>query len=115
VEFAKTDRLLRACAIACRLGFEDEITSSYTTSIHLPGLTELSDEFRTIPAAECHRLVLLHAKCRKEVEVIATTARVGLLSAIMLGVVVGSIKKATPLNYEPLLLAVEADALKGTL
>lgn len=38
-----------------------KITSSHTTSIHLPGLTELPDEFRFIPATEYHRLILLHS------------------------------------------------------
>jgi len=70
--FAKTEPL-RAYAIACRLGLEDEmkIASSHTTSIHLPGLTELPDEFRSIPATEYHRLILLHSRYRKEVGVIA--------------------------------------------
>ncbi|KAF9644737.1 hypothetical protein BDM02DRAFT_3121402 [Thelephora ganbajun] len=73
VRFARTEPL-RVYAIACRLGFEDEmkIASSRTTSIHLPGLTELPDEFKLIPATEYHRLILLHARYRK-VEAIATT------------------------------------------
>jgi hypothetical protein len=64
---------LRSYAIACRFGFEDEmrIASSHTTSIHLPGLAQLPDEFRLIPATEYHRLILLHSKYRKEVEAIA--------------------------------------------
>ena len=71
--FAKTEPL-RAYAIACRLGLEDEmkVASSHTTSIHLPGLAELPDEFKHIPATEYHRLILLHSKYRKEVEAIAT-------------------------------------------
>ncbi|KAF9645414.1 hypothetical protein BDM02DRAFT_3173178, partial [Thelephora ganbajun] len=71
VEFAKTEPL-RAYAIACRLGLEDEmkIASSHTTSIHLPGLTELPEEFKLVPATEYHRLILLHSKYRKEVEAI---------------------------------------------
>ena len=72
LEFAKTEPL-RVYAIACRLGFEDEmkIASLHTTSIHLPGLTQLPDEFRSIPATEYHRLILLHSEYRKEVEAIA--------------------------------------------
>jgi len=71
-EFAKTEPL-RTYAIACRLGFEDEmkIASSHTTSIHLPGLAELPDEFKLIPATEYHRLILLHSRYRKCVATIA--------------------------------------------
>ena len=70
--FARTESL-RVYAIACRLGFEDEmkLASSYTTSIHLRGLTQLPDEFRFIPATEYHRLVLLHARYRREFVAIA--------------------------------------------
>jgi hypothetical protein len=70
--FARSEPL-RTYAIACRLGFEDEmkIASSHTTSIHLPGLTQLPDEFGSIPATEYHRLILLHSEYRKEVEAIA--------------------------------------------
>jgi len=75
MDFARFDPL-RAYAIACRLGFEDEmkIASSYTTSIHLPGLADLPDEFRFITATEYHRLILLHSRYRKEVETIAHSA-----------------------------------------
>ena len=71
-EFAKAEPL-RAYAIACRLGLEDEmkIASSHTTSIYLPGLTELPDEFKSIPATEYHRLIVLHSRYRKGVEDIA--------------------------------------------
>ena len=67
-QFATTEPL-RTYAIACRLGFEDEmkIASSHTTSIHLPGLAELPDEFKLIPATEYHRLILLHSRYRREV------------------------------------------------
>ena len=70
--FARSEPL-RTYAIACRLGFEDEmkIASSHTTSIHLPGLTQLPDEFRSIPATEYHRLILLYSEYRKEVEAVA--------------------------------------------
>ena len=127
IEFAKSEPL-RAYAIACRLGFEDEtkIASSYTTSIHLPGITELPDEFRFIPATDYHRLILLHARYRKEVEAIAVgpsltpsaTSRGGLFFGVDLGSALGtamrrpvvdSIRKGTPLNYEALTLAVKAD------
>jgi len=74
-EFAVVEPL-RVYAIACRLGLEDEmkVASSHTTSIHLPGLTELPDEFKLIPATEYHRLILLHSRFRKEVEEIAHSA-----------------------------------------
>jgi len=72
MEFAVTEPL-RAYAIACRLGLEDEkkIAASHTTSIHLPGLTELPKEFESISATEYHRLILLHSRYRKEVAAIA--------------------------------------------
>ena len=75
VEFAKIEPL-RVYAIACRLGFEDgmKIASSYTTSIHLPELTELPEEFKFIPATEYHRLIVLHARYRKEFEAISYSA-----------------------------------------
>ena len=74
-EFAVVEPL-RVYAIACRLGIEEEmrIASSHTTSIHLPGLTELPDEFKFVPATEYHRLILLHSRFRKEVEEIAHSA-----------------------------------------
>ncbi|KAF9644746.1 kinase-like protein [Thelephora ganbajun] len=67
VRFARTEPL-GVYAIVCRLGFEGEmkIASSRTTSIHLPGLTELPEEFKLIPATECHRLILLHARYRHD-------------------------------------------------
>jgi len=73
MEFTKTEPL-RAYAVASRLRFEDEmkIASSHTTSIHLPGLSELPEEFKSIPATEYHRLILLHSRYRKEVEAIAS-------------------------------------------
>ena len=73
MEFAVTEPL-RAYAIACRLGLEDEkkVASSHTTSIHLPGLAELPEEFESISATEYHRLILLHSKYRREVAAIAS-------------------------------------------
>ena len=67
VQLAKTEPL-RVYAIACRLGFEDEmkIASSHTLQINLPALTQLPDEFKFIPATEYHRLIHLHARYRKE-------------------------------------------------
>lgn len=72
-ELAATEPL-RAYAIACRFGLEDEmkIASSHTTLIHLSGLTELPEEFKLIPATEYHRLILLHSRFRKEAATIAT-------------------------------------------
>jgi len=124
--FSKTESM-RAYAIACRFGFEEEmkIASSHTTSIHLPGLTQLPDEFKFIPATEYHRLILLHAKYRTEVEVIASSTRpsiqtprpqgffgAGLAAAIGEALhkpVLDIIKKGTPLNYESLALALKTD------
>ena len=122
--FAKTDPM-RVYAIACRLGFEEEmkIASSYTTSIHLPGLPQLPDEFKTIPATEYHRLILLHAKYRSEVEAIAYSTRQaprsqGTFFGVDLTVAIGEvmqrpvldiIRKGTPLNYESLALALKTD------
>ena len=64
-ELAKT-KPLRAYAIACRLGFEDEmkIASSHMTAIDLSELTQLPDEFKFIPATEYHRLIRRHKKHR---------------------------------------------------
>ena len=71
-EFAKIEPL-RAYAIACRFELMDEmkIASARTTSIHLPDLPELPDEFKRIAATDYHRLILLHSKYRREVEAIA--------------------------------------------
>ena len=114
--FAETESL-RVYAIACRFGFVEEMkrASSYTTSIHLPGLAKLPDEFRFIPAAEYDRLTLLHARYRKEFEAIALSGRVWFSdSPTFFGKVVGAIKLkyalpiimgGTPLNYESLALA----------
>jgi len=50
---------LRVYAIACQLGCEDgmKIASSCLTSMGLPGLIELPEELRFIPAMEYHREV----------------------------------------------------------
>lgn len=114
-EFAATEPL-RAYAIACRFGLEDEmkIASSRTTSIHLPGLTTLPDEFRLIPATEYHRLILLHSRYRKEVEKLAELAIhqatphragrpivwAGLAYEFSRENIVEVIKGGGPLNYE---------------
>ena len=73
-EVAKVEPL-RVYAIACRFGYENEmkVASSYTTSIHLPDLDELPDEFKSISATEYHRLIHLHKKYRKAVAIIAAT------------------------------------------
>ena len=64
---------LRAYAIACRYGWGDEmkVASSHTTSIHLPSLDKLPEEFKLIPATEYHRLILLHSEYREQVRAIA--------------------------------------------
>ena len=68
VEFAKTEPL-RVYMIWCRLRFEDEmkITPLRTTSIDLPDLAQLPDEFGFIPATEYYRLVHLHRRYRRGV------------------------------------------------
>ena len=117
VEFAKTEPL-RVYAIACQLGLEDEmkIASSYTTSIHLPGLTELPDEFKSVPATEYHRLILLQRRYRKAVEEIATSHALAPPAITVSGgwnvttdpdgiaqrQVLGNIWGDTPLTYESL-------------
>ena len=123
VEFAKIEPL-RVYAIACRFGFEDEmkIASSLTTSIHLPGLTELPEEFKSIPATEYHRLILLHAKYRKEFEAIShstvrptTPRRPGfggfaemINDSYARANVEDVVKGGIPLNYESFKLAWKA-------
>ena len=74
-ELAKTEPL-KVYAIASRFGFENEmkIASSYTTSIHLPGLVELPEEFKFVSAVEYHRLIRLHERYRKEVAVLASNS-----------------------------------------
>jgi len=56
--FAKTEPL-RVFAIACQLGFEDEmkIASSHVKLFDTLELTELPDEFNIIPATEYHHLL----------------------------------------------------------
>jgi hypothetical protein len=92
-----------------------KIASSHTTSIHLPGLTALPDEFMSIPATKYHHLILLHARYRTEVEAIATNPPLmqpvtrGLFFGMSsMGAVIGAatqqptldtIRKGTPLNY----------------
>jgi len=112
-----TTEPLRAYAVACRFGFQEEmkVASSNTTSIHLPGLTELPDEFKFIPATEYHRLILLHARYRKEVEDIAHSAMrpsvpkkpgskfaglMGTINEFARANVEEVVKGAIPLNYE---------------
>jgi len=122
VEFAKTEPL-RVYAIACQLGLEDEmkIASSHTTSIYLPDLTELPNEFKSVPATEYHRLILLHARYRKELEAIATSQDLmphtipkggffaGIGTAIEAAArrqqVLDNIRGGVPLNCESLILA----------
>ena len=68
-----TTEPLRVYAIAYRFGLKDvmKIASSHTTSIHLPSLGDLPEEFKLIPATEYHRLILLHSRYREEVNAIA--------------------------------------------
>ena len=72
VRFAKTEPL-RVYAIACQLGYEDEmkIAATNTLSIGLSAVVQLPDEFKLIPVTEYHRLIHLHTRYRKEVAAIA--------------------------------------------
>ena len=118
-EFTATEPL-RIYAIACRLELEEEMkaASTHTTSIHLPGLTALPDEFKLIPATEYHRLILLHSRYRKSVEKFADLAiqqaprQPGRQSAWAVPAhdfarenIAGIIKGGIPLNYESFRLA----------
>ena len=118
-ELAKIEPL-RVYAIACRLGFEDEmkIASSHTLSINLPTLTRLPDEFKLIPATEYHRLIHLHARYRDAILGVVTeslptptnllfgsgTSRDNLKKPI-----VDIITKGTPLNYKSFALALKTE------
>ena len=129
VGFAKTEPL-RMYAIACRLGLEAEmkIASSYTMSIDLPGLTQLPDEFKFVPATEYQRLVHLHARYRKEVVAIADRLTPTISSVIggagfyyppdlgqrtagqaVRRPVTDCIIKGIPLDYESFTLALKRD------
>ena len=68
-----TTEPLRVYAIACRLGFEDEMktASSHTVSINLPALAQLPEEFKFVLATEYHRLVHLHTRHREAAAAIA--------------------------------------------
>ena len=117
-EFTATEPL-RTYAVSCRLELEDEmkIASSHTTSIHLPELTALPDEFRLIPATEYHRLILLHSRYHKEVEKLTDLAvqqpaprqpgrQSGWgVSDFVRENVAGIIKGGIPLNYKSFRLA----------
>jgi len=135
-EFTKTEPL-RVYAIACRLGYEDEmkIASTHTLSINLPALTQLPDEFKSIPATEYHRLIHLHMKYRNEAVAITTsslpnrafeaiTRMLGVLLRALVGKgdrgakvaaatmkkhIVDIIMQGTPLDYESITLALKTD------
>lgn len=88
-----------------------KIASSHSTSIHLPGLTELPGELKLIPAMEYHRLILLHVRYRKQVEAIATADALRCTNWNLRRTreqVMESIRNGTPLNYESLVHAVTA-------
>ena len=74
-EFTTTESL-QAYVIACRLGLEEErkIAPSYATSIHLPGLNELPEEFKHISATEYHHLTPPHSRHRREIADISSCA-----------------------------------------
>ena len=107
-ELAKTEPL-RVYAIACRLGFEDEmkIASSHTTSIDLSELTQLPDEFKPIPSTEYHRLVRLRGKYRKAVVAIAARKPFSNLNRRV--PIVDCVMKGAPLEYDPFAAALKKD------
>ena len=130
---AKTEPL-RAYAIACRLGLEDEmkIASSHTLSINIPTLARLPDEFKLIPATEYHRLIHLHARYRDAILGVVTESLPTSFAAFGGGTsrdnrlkkpIVDIITKGTPLNYKSFALAlktehaidVEADSTGGNV
>jgi len=99
-----------------------KIASPHTTSIRIAGLTEPPDEFKSIPAMEYHRPILLHARYRKEVEAIPTRPPQipppaegsffgvdpgALIEASTRQPVVDAIRKGAPPNYESLTSAVK--------
>jgi len=71
MEFTKTEPL-RVYAIACRLGFEEEMeaASSHIKLFDTLQLAELPDEFKFIPATEYHRF--LHAMYRERPRTVST-------------------------------------------
>jgi len=107
-ELAKTEPL-RVYAIACRLGFEDEmkIASSHTTSIDLSELTQLPEEFKPIPSTEYHRLVRLRGKYRKAVVAIAARKPFSNLNRRV--PIVDCVMKGAPLEYDPFAAVLKKD------
>ena len=134
MEFVKMEPL-RVYAIACRVGFWDEmrIASTHTLSIHLPALTLLPEEFELIPATEYHRLVRLHTRYRTEVVTVTIKSLPSIFDAIagafdvsqyvgsstdkrgrmaeingafMKNAIIDVILKGTPLDYRSLALAL---------
>ena len=137
VKLAETEPL-RVYAIACRLGFRDEmkIASRQTLSINLPALSRLPDEFKHVPATEYHRLIGLHARYRKEVMAITVKSLpslfdaiagafdvlqlvrpssgkrdrgTGMAGAVMKKPILDIVAKGTPLDYRSLALALKMD------
>ena len=61
---------LRVYAIASRFGFTriaDSASRHTLTTVHLPGITELPDDFDYVPSNEYHKLVRYHASYLEEV------------------------------------------------
>ena len=59
-----------AIASRFRLDTEADIAVSFTTTVRLPSLTNLPDDFDYVPAQACHKLVVFHAEYRIEIETI---------------------------------------------
>ena len=68
---------LRVYAIASRFGFTniaDSASRDNLSTVHLPGIPELPDDFDYVPATEYHKVVRLHSNYRKAVaEIIKQT------------------------------------------
>jgi len=130
VRLAETEPL-RVYAIAYRFGFENEmkIASKNMLSINIPALTELPDEFKSVPATEYHRLIRLHTRYRDEAMAVTTKSLPGIFDAIgeafgvlqfvepsalgekitgaaMIKPIIDIIMKGTPLDYGVLALVM---------
>ena len=101
-ELAKTEPL-KVYAIACRLGYENEmkIASSHSTSIHLPSLTELPEEFESMSAAQYHRLIHFHERYREAVaDIVDETEYSGIPQPIEFRRGVSAAIKGLPLDFD---------------
>ena len=74
------DAPLRVYANASRfrLDTETDIVVSFTTTVSLPSLTNLPDDFDYVPAQAYHKLVVFHAEYRTEIKTIVGSVPVTL-------------------------------------